>query len=101
MNVKKQIEEMKEKLAVLKDGLFCAFEFGDFSVVLGDNEIYYLGLIDVDTKCISNCESDEECICTRKFPNSYSFYTIDEVANFIVLNYFDGQAAYQNKSEMK
>ncbi|MCP8615238.1 hypothetical protein [Salirhabdus salicampi] len=100
MNVKKLIKEFKEDLRSLKEGEHYGVEYDDFLVTLGDNGIYYVGVIDKD-QCISNCESEDECMCARKYPNSFSFFSIDEVANFIVLNYFDGQVAYQNISDLK
>jgi hypothetical protein len=96
MNVKKHIKEMKEDLSALKEEGIVIIDYGDFHVTLGDNGIYYLGEDDKD-ECLSNCESEDECICSRKFPNAYSFFSFEEVANYIVLNYFDGQVVYQNK----
>jgi hypothetical protein len=95
MNVKKHIEEMKEELLSMKEGGVVTIAFDEIYVTLGNNGIYYIVLNDGDTMCFSNCESEKECICSRKFPNSFSFLTVDEVANFMVLNLFDGQVVYQ------
>lgn len=72
-----------------------AIEWDGFNVVLGDNSVYYLSIEGREEKCVSECASKEECVCSRAYPNAYSFFSPKEVANFIVLNIFDKQSDYK------
>lgn len=86
--------EWKEDILDLAQDKCVYIDFGEFSVALGNNGLYYLGLSN-EIKCIDNCESPEDCHCVRMYPNSMSFKTPLEVIDFITLNLFNGQAEYK------
>lgn len=87
-----QVDFKEDILSLSQDGIVHV-DFGKFSVTLGNNGLYYLGLSD-NVKCIDNCETEEDCHCARMYPNSISFVTASELINFITLNLLNYQAEY-------
>lgn len=90
--------EIQYEIESLSQDGYAHIDFEGYSVTLGNNGLYYVGVdTNKETKHIEWCEGDDNCECTRMYPNSYSFRTPIEVTNFIALNLLNHQADYHDE----